>query len=429
MKSLLLRVLSETKEHKLTIVLTLIAIVILGYPLVIYGINKTFFYGIDPDVVYTTNALLYTKAKIITYMDHPGTPSIVLLSLYFTPLRLIAKYILHQNFIDWSFYNYAFLTYYLRIFQLITVGVALYIFLSSIRKFTKSIMLTIIAFCLLFSIGGVTSALLIIPENLSCFLTAVWLSVLVIFLRKRGYFQNVILAGIAGLAFANKFTSLFLVIISIFLAFYIKKSNVWQRVLMLGSNIFIAVGTFILGVQPIWGGLKNVGKWGLSLFYHAGVHGTGTSSIFDWNTYLNSFFLLIRYNVVAFVFIVLTVISGIYLLIKRKIKASDPVILVLFTSFTGVLIFAKYSLMHYQFVNIFLLIFCAIYFLLNIDLRLKLICLIAALSIFLTTSVGYLKYVSARSVGSTESVRNVLQTWTPHWAADIFRDQLKESKP
>jgi len=158
------------KRNRLILLLTVTAFLILGSPLFISGIQKTTFYGIDPDIVYLTNALLYTKYNIISYIDHPGTPTILLLSYLFIPLRILAKFALHKDFIQWSFDNYSFLTYYIRIFMLITFSTALYMFIRLVRSFARHIIYIILSFLLFFSFTGATLAISIVPENISLFL-------------------------------------------------------------------------------------------------------------------------------------------------------------------------------------------------------------------------------------------------------------------
>jgi hypothetical protein len=432
-KSILFKLVSWIGNNKLILLLTLVAFVILGYPLIAYGIDKTFFLGIDPDVIYTTNALLYIKAGIITYMDHPGTPTIVLLSYSFIPLRLVSKYGLHKGFIQWSFDNYTFLTYYLRIFQLVISSTGLLIFLSAIKRFTKSKLLTIVAFCLAFSFAGTLMALSIVPENFTFFLTAVWLVVFIRFVKTRRYLCGAILAAISGFVLANKFTGLFLVIISIFLAFYISKAKLYRKLLLFGINIIIAIGMFILGIRPIIGGLKNIINWVITLFYHANIHGTGVNSIFDWGAYTYSLSLIVKYQAVTVVFIILTVFLGVYLLVEKKLKVRDPIIFVMFTSLAGVLVFAKYPLVYYQYVNIFLLVFCATYFLSKLEIKLIQILLPIAIVLFLSTSMGYISNTSKQlTMKRKDTVRSVLNIWTPFWAADVFKDELmttSDTKP
>lgn len=416
-------------KNKLILYLMLIAIFILGYPLVVYGIDKTFFYSMDPDVVYTTNALLYTKAKVITYLDHPGTPTIVILYYLYFPLRIIAKYWLHISFIQWSFDNFAFLTYYLRIFQLVISSVGLLIFLNLIKTMVKSKTSTIIAFCLIFAFGGMTTAITIVPENFSFLLVACWLTVFYKFTKNRKYLWNIILAVISGFAFANKFTNIFLIIASLFLPFFITGLKLKQKALMVGINSILSLLTFFLGIWPIKDKLTGIVEWGKNLFTHAGSYGSGTQSIFDPLTYFSSVAVLIRDNPILFIFICFSLVFFLFLVIKKKLDIKDPVVFLVVIAFVGIATFAKYTVIRYNYIHIQLIIFSLLYFLSKLKVSVTKILLPVTIVIFLIFSFGYIKTANQLSKMPTETVHDVLNAWTPFWASDIFREQLDAVKP
>jgi hypothetical protein len=418
------------KKKYLIPLLTVLTFLILGLPLFVYGIERTFFYSIDPDVVYVTNALLYTKYAIISYADHPGTPTITLLYYLFFPLRILSKYVLHQGFIQWSFDNYAFLTYYVRLFQLLLFSTATFVFLKAVDKISESAYILIFAWMAIFSFTGMGLAVSIVPENLSFFLTAIWLTVFVKFAKTRKYLWNVILIVIAGLAFANKFTSVFLLIASIFLPFFVQRTKLGWKMLMLEANMTISTQAFLLGVWPIRGKLMGIFEWGTSLFGHAGNYGTGASSIFDWASYSGSVLSLIKALPVLSVFLCFALILGIVMVMKKRIKISDPVIFLMATAFIGVAIFAKYPVIHYSYVNILLIIFCTAYFLSKAKIVLVKMVLPIMAILFLMTSYSYIKGASDRLRNKPpDTVQSILSGWTPFWSGDIFREQLDALSP
>lgn len=417
------------KKH-LILLLSIIALLILGFPLVVYGIDKTFFYSIDPDVVYITNALLYAKYAIISYADHPGTPTIMLLNYCFFPLRLIVKYFLHQNFIQWSFDNFAFLMYYSRIFELIIFCTSLYLFVKAIFKSTKSYLIGIFAWLSVFVFMGFGWGIRVVPENFSFFLTGVWLLVFSKFIVKRSYLYCAIMTLIAGFAVANKFTALFLLVPSLFLPIFIGKLKIDQLYARIQLNVIIAGLAFYIGILPAIEQFPWIKSFATMLFFHSGTHGTGTVAFLDWTTYSSSVLSLITGHPVAFTYICLTIALAIYLLIKKKIKFKDPVLFLLLTTLVGIFVFAKYTTIHYQYVNFALMIFCAAYLLIKIDRKyLKFILVI--LSVLLIFNFwGSQKSISNQLMGNrTETVYSVLKSWTPFWAADIFREQLDAVNP
>ena len=412
------------KKKYLILLLVIPVFLILGFPLFIYGIDRTFFYSTDPDVVYITNALLYTKYAIISYADHPGTPTITLLYYLFFPLRLIAKYILHMGFIQWSFDNYAVLTYYTRFFELFLTSAGLFIYLNVIKKISNSTRIIMFAAFSVFSFAGLTFATRIVPENLSFFLTSIWLLVFLRFIQKRNYFLNSVLVFIAAFTVANKFTALFLLIPSLFLSIFVRGLEVDQKFVRMQMNILIAGLAFYFGILPASNMFTFIKNWAVLLFSRAGSHGTGAVSTLDWGTYSASAAVLVKAQPAAFIFICLTVVLGVYLLINRKLKFSNPIIFLALTSLAGILVFAKYPVIHYNYVNVLLIIFCASYFLTKV--KVSVVKLLLPIMIVLFMITGY-KYVITASRDlrekTMESEYSILKAWSP-WAADIFGEQL-----
>lgn len=416
-------------SNKLILLLVLIAFLILGYPLFLFGVGKSFFFHLDPDIVYTTNALLYTKFRIISYIDHPGTPTIVYLSYLFIPFRLMAKYLAHQNFSDWSFNNFAFLVYYLRIFQLVLSGFSLFVFLKLIKNITNSKMFVVLGFCLAFSLAGFTSALSVAPEGFSLLLAAIWLTVFVKFAKTEKYFPCAILAAISGFAFANKFTNLFLVLISVFLPVFVKRYNLGKKIVMIEANAAIAIQAFLLGILPVINKLPSIINWGVGLFNHAGKYGYGTAAVFDQVTYLNSLSTLISGQPITYIFILLTFLLEVYLLLKKKLKVTDPVAFLGLTAFLGILVFSKYPAIHYNYINILLMVFSLVYFLTKVKIIWVKILIPVMAVVFAITSYKYIAENSAKLSGTGNgSVVEQLEAWTPTWSSDLFREQLDAAK-
>jgi hypothetical protein len=411
--------------------LVILAFIILGIPLFIYGVDRSFFYSIDPDIVYVTNALLYTKYAIIDYADHPGTPTIMILYYLYFPLRIMAKYWLHVGFIQWSFDNFAFLMFYSRIFELLISCSSLLIFLKAVSKVAKSNFLIIIAWISIFIFLGFDSGIRVIPENFSFFLTAIWLLLFLKFVEKRSYIFNALMVFIAGFAVANKFTSLFLLVPSIFLPIFINKLKLDQLYARIQINIFIAGFAFYIGILPALERLPWITSFATSLFSHAGAHGTGTSAVFDLPAYSTSITSLITGHPIAFIYIFLSSVLAMYLLIKKKIKIKDPVFFVFITTLIGIFVFAKYPAIHYLFINFILVVFCTIYFLTKIKQYLLKYILVALSAVFLAlfNPLTFINNISQLPANQTETVYSTLKKWTPFWASDIFGEQFKAIDP
>lgn len=420
------RVIKNWVSHnRVLILLCLVLFLILGIPLVKYGINGSFYYRLDPDVVYVTNAVRYTTVALISYIDHPGTPTIVLISYLFYPFRLVAKYMLHERFIQWSFDNYAFLTYYIRVFMLSLTTVATFVYLKGVRKLTNSIWLMFFVVFCLFSFGGIIEAIQIAPENLSTLLTAIWLYVFLLFIKKRGFTLNIFLALLAGFALANKFTSLFLIILSILLSFYGTNIKVKEKILRFFANCAAASFAFYIGIFPVIGRLSSLKSWVYQLFGHSELYGTGSATVFDPTAYLLSFKQIFSTSPALVLFICLAFILGIVVLIKRKLPVNHPVILLIAVSFFGFLTFAKYPNIRYNYVNILLLIFCVTYFLTLLKTSFTKVLTLIMLILFILSIFNYMKMTRIWiNIGQDESIPSVLNRWTPFWSDDVYREQL-----
>lgn len=429
MKSIMKKILGFLKARKLELIIGLITFSALATPFFVYDFEKTFFYSVDPDIVYMTNAVLYTKYNMISYADHPGTPTIILLYLFFIPFRLFTKYLLGLNFIQWSFDNFALLTLYARILEVTIKSVTAFIFAVLVKRMTKSNTLTLAGSFLLFALTGFTMGGFIIPENLSLLLTALWLLVFVLFVKKPTYILNLLLIAVSALAVANKFTSLFLLIPSLLLVFYVKKIGLEQKILRLQANLVFAWIIFYLGILPAWREFTYIKNWAVQLFYWSGIHGTGVQTIFNFSEYFSSLVILVKGMPYQVSLIFLTFAMGVFLTIKRKISIKDANIFLGLSAIAGFFVFAKYPIVHYNFVNFFILVYCFIYFLWKMPKKFILATLLVSGVLFVKSNVGYMRSFERLSQEKHGTVYETLDAWTSHWASDIYREQFNKILP
>src|SRR3989344_9353514 len=106
-------------------------------PILLGGLAGVF-YSTDPEVMYVGNALSYIKAHQIQYIDHPGTPSIVTLAYLLWPWRIYAKLVAQTPFVLWSLRHYDLIFFYLRLWQGIIFGIAIWFFLKAVYSITAS---------------------------------------------------------------------------------------------------------------------------------------------------------------------------------------------------------------------------------------------------------------------------------------------------
>ena len=349
----------KNKLKFLPIILGIITAIISILP-IISSSPLGIFYNFEPDIVYTANAISYTNAHNIRYIDHPATPTIWLIAKSFIPLRLYAKYIDHTPFIEWTILNQPFLYQYGRLFQALLLASATTIFLLAIKKVTSSSKLVFLAWLALLTFGhfpyiGSTIA----SEGLSFLILSLWFMVFTGFLKNHNRNLLLILGFLAGLSIANKFTNLFYAVTSCALVLSISKPTLKTIRQGFITGLFVIAG-FIFGTWPIKhsyrGGLFN---WVIQLATHSGLHGVGDQAIFSLSTYLQSAKLLFRSEFYPTLIILTTISILIFKLISRKIKINSPSTVLSISMLAGVLIFAKYPLSHYQLPNFYGLIFTA----------------------------------------------------------------------
>jgi len=415
---------------------------------VIKGGNRSVFYSIDPDSMYSASILLYIKKGFIIYDGHPGTPAIVFLAFTLTPLRLLAKFVASTPFIDWVFNNYSSVFMYLRIWQSILLFGSLLIIALSMSKLVNKILpiFTVFVMLLLFNpfyyLGSTISA-----ESFSFFMVSIWLFILVYQIFNDDLVSLFFLTLFAGLAFAARATNLFLLPATLVAVLYYKSTIKTKLILLLFSLVNIIAG-FVIGVSPIKQGPISVLKsvWGYSST--TGVEGGGQHIFFSLPVYISSAMSYFTSNTFATIsFLLFSATSLIaFFLIKEKIFKEIALISLIFSA--GALIFAKYPLAHYETANYLVIVFFGSALLYKLCYKFNLILII--LSIFLIVPVfrGYYADISKQQENTVylESfVRNnpanvatlwewaktedFVYLWTRNYSGGIFDDRLSVLNP
>jgi len=198
---------------------------------------------------------------------------------------------------------------------------------------------------------------------------------------------------------------------------------------MIEANIAISLQSFIFGIWPVMNHFQGIVDWGTSLFNHTGMHGTGTTALINLSAYLVSATTLIKLKPALFIFVLATLILGVSLAIRRKIKATDPLMFLVSVSVVGIIIFAKYPMIHYNYVNILIIIYCAAHFLSKIKTIWIRVLMPILLLLFLGSVDGYISSASNKlKMEQSNNVYQILEKWTPFWSADVYREQLNANK-
>lgn len=327
------------------------------FPIIRSGLSATF-YTIDPDVSYVSNALSYIKYGQIHYIDHPGTPTILLFSLLLTPARAYLKFVIHTPFILWSLMNLDLIFYLTRLVQSLIMALALGGFLLAVFRSNRSLSVGVFSWLSLLAYSTFPFlASSISPETLSFLIFSVWLNLFVSFTQTGSKFFLPLISIVSGIAIANKFSSLFLGLISICLPLIMLKVNFKFRFFSSFRQLaFIVVG-FVGGTWTIRSSYPQLFKWVKLLANTSEIHGGGKLVLIDVSTYLNS---VISFYYREPWFIVLILASLGILIFGRRIsrqRVSYNLLILIGLTLLGVITFIKYPLSHYQLIHYYLLIF------------------------------------------------------------------------
>jgi hypothetical protein len=356
---------------KIVIFMLLIASIVPAVPIFKEG-TRGVFYNMDPEMAIVANAMTYNRSKIISYIDHPGTPTIFYIATSYIPLRLYAKVVEGTSFITWTFEHFRFLFLYTRLVMVLAFLASVYIYLSAVAKITKNWMTVLFSGLAIFAFDTtlrLTGAVL--TETLSFFLISLWLSSFAAYLENKDPIKLVFLSLISGLAIANKYNNFPIFIVSILLVFTLHKSDIKQKLYNIVVNSFAVFLGFIAGTWPVRGHYKYMVSQVLKVLRQSGdgaAHGAGNSSFFDTNAYIESiknFYHAQPVAVYIFVFVAVFVLFDLlYAVIKkRSLKIPVPFYILFAVTFISTLFIAKYPLAYYQFVNFLLFVFMASYLL------------------------------------------------------------------
>lgn len=395
------------KRHKIVIfILSAIICTISVYPLFVKGFLGAFF-SIDPDVVYLANSLSKIKYGTFWYHDHPGVPSIYVISQSFLPLRLYAKFFLRQDFVDFVFENYYFITSYLRLFQSSIFFIGLGIFFVAIYKMTKNIIVVFLSSLILINYTPVLNMpWSISAEPLNILIISLWLLCLYFYLKHKNLIILNLLFILTGLLLANRTTN-FIYLFSSLIIIFSDRKEIFRRLL------YILIG-FLLGVLPMIDRVDVVVKRMLFFASSAGVHGSNPGKIIDLNSYFNSLKIFWDRDIVFSVLVIVFCVLVFYFRFKIK-----PMILYLCTALVlTIFAFAKFPLQHYQVPNLLFLIFFLSYFMKNVNNKIIFIVIII-LSYFSITNVNMYNRLISEEISKTVALEKFVES-NPHQVGQLW---------
>lgn len=326
-------------------------------PLLVSG-SRGMFFSIDPDVHYIASSLYWIKSNQIQYINHPGTPSILFFAYLLLPLRIYAKLIEHTNFISWYITHPAEVYYYLRIAINIIYSFSLFIFLYAIYFTTRSFFSTFVGWVSLFCFGFFPYlGAEIRSESTSFFIIALWLFCLSLFIKSANRTMIFLLAGLSGLAVANKFTNISFFIVSMTLPMILKKEKRLGKLKLVIYSALTGFAAFIFSTWPIRQKYPQIFRLMFDLFTHTDKLGGGKQALFDWSRYTESVIYLIQQE--RWIYIIMFFTLLLFILLKNR--THDALKIISLVVYTGIIIFAKYPESYYQTTHYLVVVFILSY--------------------------------------------------------------------
>lgn len=417
-------------------------------PLIKHGFSSAYFI-IDPEAVYIGNAISYIKSHIIYYAEHPGTPTILMLAFSYWPFRIYAKLVEHQAFMLWFLNNIDLVFFYSRLLSFVVFVSSLFIFSVSIFRLTKSILsaiffeLAIMSFSFMPRLGSE-----IIPETLSFFITAVWAFFFSKFVLSRSFLKILILSFISGVAVANKFTNITLILISMALIFLLYKKLWKEKLTCLALSMIGFVGGFILFTWPVRQIYSIIFNWVYQIINHTGVWGGGEVGFFNWGLYIETFRNLVNSNRVGIAIVLMPILFGVYIVFIKKVKLNPILLIANFLSLLTILVFMKFPRIHYILVPYTIVVFIGSIIVNKLPKLLKVLSIIILIYFFIGNIKEYFSFIDSNIEDSIKlqtyitnnpskkatlwdygRVKDFVYIWMRDWTQGIFTEELKVIRP
>jgi hypothetical protein len=430
------------------ILLSVISVIFSIYPIIVYR-TSGIFYTIDPDIHYLSNVILYIKNHQLQFIGHPGTPTIIFLSFALAPLRAYAKFFSNEGFVDWVFNNYSLVVLYTRLIQSLIFGLSLFIYLSTVYKISKRLILVFLVWIILLTFTPfLFMGSSISPETLSFLFTSVFVLIFYYYIKSGFLYYLPFLSFLAGLAVANKFTNFFLLLIPVLIILFARKVKWLQKIYNLFLLAICSIAGFVYGTFPIRSRYPQLYKWAYDLVFSTGIHAGGEKVLFDINAYLVSIEMLINREKILYGIITLSLLGIIFYGLRNKKNISLDVLVLYLVGLLGVIIFSKYNLSHYQLAN-YLVIIVFVGYLLKRTKAVFIVGVIILLIPSVLKNVNFYRNTLFKGIENSYKLRIFEESnksnqgivwewaksedfaliWSSDWASGIFNEQLKKKDP
>ncbi len=331
------------------------ALLFLTGMLYLYTTGDFFLKSVDPEYAYLFNgAVLADHKPDIFYVDHPGTPLIVLIAAV---IRTIHVFTPGQDILTEVIKNPEL---YIKatIFIINLLG-AILLYLLGLFTFKKTRNISLAVFLQLIPFVqtlGLETLARLTPESLMLTLICLWI-ILVISMNsgKKSRFSWIwygLASGIlTGLCVAVKLTLIPFVVIPLIIL------SGWKDRLLFA---FTSVISFFMFAFPILYKYEEFYYWVKNIVTHTGIYGTGDRGVVHWNEFFAHLKLQLVNSPYLLVSLIILIVSLIlYLFVRKegirreplKIKLAIAAILVVIFNY---LITAKHFAFHYMLPSILL---------------------------------------------------------------------------
>jgi hypothetical protein len=231
----------------------------------------------------------------------------------------------------------------------------------------------------------------ITPEILVIFFIGLWINSVAYYWESKKIFYLFVSALISGLMLATKMNYLFFAVTSLGLI-YISVSVNSNRLKQTVTGLLIVLSGYLVGVLALRRNILRLFDWIWLMFTHTGRQGTGNLGILDLSKNLKNLSVWFGFDRTIFILVLILIF---YIVKNEKNKFWY---IPLSTGIIGLIVFSKYSEVHYQLGNIILILISLCY----IFSKLK-----SSIQIILLSAVLFLLQPSLRGV--TMSIDNNLQ--------------------
>ncbi len=273
----------------------IIPAVVLGLSIVLRFASGPFWLGLnnDPAYLYLINSLYVMEHQAPFFIQHPGTPVMLLGGLV---IKLLHPFMSMEGMIkavvaapEWHLHMmYALLL-------LLYIGSLLWIGVCALKRTGSMVyaLLTQVPGLLYLTMYHGMGTFLAIPANVCAeTLQITLMNVFLVFVideffGKSSVRRALLLGFVAGVLMATKVTAMAVLVLPLMIL------STWRARFAYVASIVVG---FVIFTQPVWSRYPLIFAWLKSLVVYTGFHATGSATFINWSNYAAAFARLIATN-------------------------------------------------------------------------------------------------------------------------------------